>query len=326
MTVDVIPGVVAERMFPNERMPLVLQPATRDGDPIAMAELHKDWLRAKLIDHGALLLRGFDVGSVAGFDRVTRVISDERAEYRYRSTPRTSLGDGIYTATEYPADREIPLHNENAYQRTWPLRLAFCCVTPAPTGGETPIADMKRVNAAIGSDILDMFEARRVRYTRHYHPGVDLSWQDVFQTSDRGEVGRYCDANDIACEWIDEDTLKTAQVCQGTARHPVTGERVFFNQAHLFHVSSLGREMAAMMVEAFGSDRLPRNASYGDGGEIAAEHLDTILGAFRSESVAFRWQANDVLLVDNMQVAHGRNRFTGQRKVIAALLDPYSAA
>lgn len=62
-------------------------------------------------------------------------------EYTYRLTPRTKLGGKIYTATEYPADQFIPLHNENAYAETWTQKIMFFCVIQEKTGGETPIAD-----------------------------------------------------------------------------------------------------------------------------------------------------------------------------------------
>ena len=35
----------------------------------------------------------------------------------------------------------------------------------------------------------------------------------------------------------------------------------------------------------------------------------------------FVWERGDVLLLDNMQFAHGRNRFSGSRKVVAALVN-----
>lgn len=307
----------------GERLPLVLEPTLSSASLVDLLDEHKETLKSKLLEHGGLLFRGFGQQSVEQFDRCIDALSRNRVEYTYRSTPRSALGKGIYTATEYPPEREIPLHNENAYQRSWPLNLAFACVTPAATGGETPIADMRRVTAAIGANLLDAFESRRVRYIRHYHPSFDLSWQDVFQTDDRAVVAEYCGANGISHEWLGA-TLRTVQVCQGTAEHPVTGERVFFNQAHLFHVSGLGAEMSKLMMEVFGADELPRRATYGDGQEISLADLDRIQSAFRSSAVTFSWNAGDVLLLDNMQVAHGRRPFTGERSILATLLDQYS--
>jgi hypothetical protein len=74
----------------------------------------------------------------------------------------------------------------------------------------------------------------------------------------------------------------------------------------------------------FGADRLPRHVTYGDGKEIAPEDLEHVRATFRRYQVSFPWQPGDVLLLDNMQVAHGRRPFRGQRKVLTALLDARS--
>jgi hypothetical protein len=260
------------------------------------------------------------VHNIEDFDGFVGAIGPERLDYVYGSTPRTSIGDRIFTATEYPPAQEIPLHNENSFQREWPLKLALCCLTPAISGGETPIADMRTVTAAIGTALLERLEARRVRYVRHYHPHVDVPWQKVFRTDDPAVVASYCDVHEIAYEWLAGDILRTTQVSQGTALHPVTGERVFFNQAHLFHNSSVGDAGARAMLKVFGPDRLPRQTYYGDAGEFTAEELATIRTAFQRASWSFPWQAGDVLLLDNMRFAHGRRPFKGARKVIVALL------
>jgi hypothetical protein len=97
---------------------------------------------------------------------------------------------------------------------------------------------------------------------------------------------------------------------------------LWFNQAHLFHVSSLGSEFAEDMIDIFGLEGLPRNAVYGDGEAIASKDLELIRAAFAKEAVAFSWQKNDVLLVDNMQVAHGRRSYVGTRTVLVAMSDP----
>jgi alpha-ketoglutarate-dependent taurine dioxygenase len=245
-------------------------------------------------------------------------------EYIYKSTPRTHVYRDVFTATEYPAQLEIPLHCENAYQHTWPLWISFCCLTAATGGGgQTPIADMRKVTAAIAPDVVDRFAQLGVKYIRHYRAHVDLPWQEVFKTNDRKEVARYCDENDIRHEWLENEVLRTEQVCQGLAKHPATGEQIFFNQAHLFHVSSLGPNVAADMVRFFGRERLPRNATFGDGQEISAQDLESVRAAFNSAAVDWDWQTGDVVVLDNMQYAHGRRAYSGERRVLASLLRPY---
>jgi alpha-ketoglutarate-dependent taurine dioxygenase len=152
---------------------------------------------------------------------------------------------------------------------------------------------------------------------------MDVPWQKSFQTDDRAEVERICHERGIECDWLAGDVLRTSQACQGTLRHPATGERFFFNQAHLFHVSALGGATAAMLRQ-FGLDRLPRHAFFGDGGEIPTADLEAVRKAFQAEAIAFPWQAGDVILADNLQVAHGRRPFRGQRKVVVALLEGHT--
>lgn len=112
-----------------------------------------------------------------------------------------------------------------------------------------------------------------------------------------------------------------AQICQASARHPRTGEEVWFNQAHLFHVSSLGPDMRDSLLAEFGEANLPRNSYYGDGTRIEDSVLDEIRGVYREEEVAFAWQQADILMLDNMLAAHGRRPFKGPRKVVVGMAE-----
>ncbi|MEV0303092.1 TauD/TfdA family dioxygenase [Streptomyces prasinus] len=303
--------------------PVVLTPSGTRDLPEALAE-HREEAETRLTEHGAVLFRGFDMTTAEDFAGFGRAVSAARLDYTYRSTPRSTVTDGVFTTTEYPADQEIALHCENAYQRTWPLKLAFFCQTPATTGGETPLADLRKVTAALAPDLLDRFETRGVRYVRHYRPHIDLPWQTVFQTDSRQGVAAYCVAHGIDHTWLDDTVLRTAQTSQGVAYHPRTGERVHFNQAHLFHGSNLPAETARALTSLYGSDGLPRNATYGDGTPLATEDLVAVRAAFATAQVTFPWERGDVLLVDNMRMSHGRRPYTGPRKVLATLMDSYA--
>jgi hypothetical protein len=310
-----------ERLLGGPAAPLLIEAQRRAPDLAELVRRQREYWDGRLLERGALLFRGFGACSMQLFDRLIGAWTADRLDCVFGSTPRQAVGDRIFTATEYPAALEIPLHNEDAYQRQWPLKIAFCCLQPAMSGGETPIADMRLVGRALGEELLDIFEARGVKYVRHYHAGIDMPWQQVFGTDDRAALARICTEYAIEHHWLPDQTLRTAQNCQGTARHPVTGERVFFNQAHLFHVSSLGPELSRSMMGLFGTDRLPRQAYFGDGEEIPATCLARIRAAFQQASCAFPWAQGDVLLLDNMRYAHGRRPFKGARRVLAALME-----
>ena len=308
----VLPGVVRASDHPGTLLELLADDAQD--------------VQAALLTHGALLFRGFGVDGVDAFGRIVDAISTERMTYDYGSTPRTQLGGDLYTATEYPNTLEIPLHNECAYQSVWPQMLVFCCVQAAATGGCTPLADMEVVQSKLDPEVVSMFESRGVRYVRHYRPYIDVPWQSVFQTQSKDELSAICESNDIEATWLEDDLLRTVQNCQGVTQHPATGKPVFFNQAHLFHISSHPKDAAQALIEAFTEERLPRASYFGDGGRISDEIMNHVRESFRSSAVAFPWEEGDVLLVDNMRAAHGREPFTGERKVLASLLNPASAA
>jgi alpha-ketoglutarate-dependent taurine dioxygenase len=279
-----------------------------------------------LAEHGAVLLRGFEVGGLEPFSRLIHVLGGEPEEYTYRSTPRTELGGGVYTSTEYPADKSIPFHNENSYTGAWPLKLFFYCEVPSPEGGATPIADSARVYDRIPAELRERFARKRVMYVRNYGEGVDLPWTEVFQTDDRAEVEAFCASHGIELEWKGDDRLRTRQVCQAVARHPRNGKMLWFNQAHLFHVSALDAEVGEALLEALGEENLPRNTFYGDGTPIDPADLELIRQAYAQEEVSFPWQREDVLLLDNMSVAHARHPYRGDRKIRVGMTEPFDAS
>jgi hypothetical protein len=305
----------------GRRMPFLIESDGQSGTIGDYVASQRESILERLTAHGAILFRGFNTASAEAFGEFIQQLDFRPLDYIYRSTPRTRQGKGFYTATEYPADREIPMHNENSYQRIWPRKLAFCCIKPAERGGATPLADMREVQRRLDPSIIEKFKRLGVRYDRTFHKRVDLSWQEVFQTDQAEEVEAFCESNDIAYQWLAGGVLKTSQVNPGVTRHPVLQEDFLFNQAHLFHPSALGDDTLNFMLEAFGRDRLPRNALYGNGEEIEPDVLQAIRLAFDAAAVDVLWQAGDIALIDNIQVAHGRRTYQGERKLLASLLE-----
>jgi len=216
------------------------------------------------------------------------------------------------------------LHTEMSYARKWPRLVAFQCLVPPAEGGQTPIADMRKVSQKIGTDLIEEFAARNVCYVRNYGLGVDLTWQEAFRAEDRQSVDRLAEEQGISLEWISEDRLRSTQVCQGAILHPITQEKIWFNQAHLFHISNLSSEHRHAIEKLFSYSDLPRNATFGDGKIIPDSEMDVVRDAFWESKQLFDWQSGDALILDNLQFAHGRMPFSGNRKVVVAMGGEYA--
>jgi alpha-ketoglutarate-dependent taurine dioxygenase len=304
--------------------PLVVQPVADGVNLPGWASGNLQFIKTELAKHGAILFRGFDVESVSQFQRLVNSISPELMDYYERTVQRTEVEDKIYTASEYAADHPIPFHNEYSFAHVWPMKLWFYCDTPAPQGGESTVADCREVFNLVTPETREKFAQKGVMYVRNYGDGLDLSWQEVFQTKEKEVVEKYCQDAHIEVEWKNNNRLRTRQIRQGIAHHPTTGEPVWFNQATLFHVTSLDPVTRKSLLTIFKSEEnLPRHAFYGDGTTIEESAIEDINQAYRQALVQLPLQKGDIMVIDNMLVAHGRSPFKGLRKLLVAMAEPF---
>jgi acyl carrier protein/alpha-ketoglutarate-dependent taurine dioxygenase/NRPS condensation-like uncharacterized protein len=310
-------------LHPGSHWPLLIEPNTHGVDLATWLTASTGRVRNALSKHGAVMFRNFGINSVETFERAVVTFTPDLMKYTERSTPRSLVTGNIYTSTEYPADQRIPMHNENSYSHKWPRKLWFYCFQPAQQGGETPLADSRLVYQRMDPAIRARFEEKQVMYLRNFRQGLGLSWQESFQTDDPAEVERHCASVGMEWEWVSATHLRTRHVRPATARHPESGEPVWFNQANLFQMSGAEPDLQAAMGRLFSDDDVPRGARYGDGSRIAPEDLRAINEAYQSSTILIPWRHGDVVLVDNMLVAHGREPYQGARKVVVALAEPF---
>jgi alpha-ketoglutarate-dependent taurine dioxygenase len=300
---------------------LLLTPAIGDLDLTQWARSNREYIRGLLLRHGALLFRNFNVSSPSEFRQIALAISGRLLNYNEPSSPRTEIDERIYTSTDYPADQWIQLHNEMSYTMNWPTKVFFYCLKPAERGGETPLAYSRKVFESLNAKIKETFIKKKVMYVRNFDNALGLSWQRVFQSKDQSAVESYCQSVGIEFQWKEGGGLHTRQVCPAVTAHPGANDIVWFNQAHAFHKATLDPVTRQLLLEEFSEDSLPRNAYYGDGSRIDDSIIEEIREVYRRNSFSFTWQAGDLLILDNIAVAHGRAPFLGPRKVLVALAE-----
>lgn len=320
------PTNLIKTSFLEERgsYPLVINPENNDVDLVNWAKSSRKWIEKRLSEHGAILFRNFKVNEIKQFEDLVAATSEGSIEYNERAAVRQSVGNKVYTSTVYPADQSIPLHHEMSYSHNYPAKIWFYCSIPAISLGATPIADDRLVYKLIPPRIKQIFEEKKVMYVRNYGEGLDLSWQEVFQTHSRSAVEEYCRASQMLCEWREGDKLRTKAIRRATIIHPKTGDKIWFNHAHLFHHSNIQTEVRDLLLQQYSEDELPRNAMFGDGSLIETSVLDEIRQIYNECSVRFDWQKGDILMVDNFLSSHGREPFTGKRETLVAMAEIHS--
>jgi alpha-ketoglutarate-dependent taurine dioxygenase len=338
---------VIKHFLPNHSAPLVISPAaTSEEAPLDeivlwIADERKD-LKKDLQHTGAILFRGFKkIWGAEAFEAVVSAISPVPSTDEGSTSPRTRVGKRTYTSTDIPAFVPIELHQERSFHREFPDGIAFFCDLTPKKGGETPIADMRAVYRALPIDVITRFEQKGIRLQRKL-PAVNLTgnkairtWQETFETNSQSEVERIVAELGWQHQWhqsylyLDSYVEINNPVLPPSIRHPITNERVWFNQAHVMHNSNFlywakryggfklwGTALLAPVLTQF----FYYHHIHGDGSEIANADLDAIRQAVSSQEIRFPWQQCDVLLLDNILMAHGRCRFQGKRRILVSLM------
>ena len=309
----------------QHQLPLAYEAEGHEGSPQFLAEFinTSTELNQQLLKFGAILFRGFQIDSEEGFEALVRAIVPEKMAYVDGNSPRTDLGKGVYTSTEFPPEAFISLHNELSYAHEWPQKLYFCCVKAAEHGGETPLADSRKLLETLPSDLVDRFQRKNVKYIRNLHGGngPGVSWQKTYKTDNQDQVSELLTKEHASYRWNNNGSLYVEQVRDAIQSHPVTEEALWFNQADQFHASGLGEELyeAMKLMYAGQEEAMPQHCFHGDGTPILEEDLDLVRDTTRELYVKVKWEQGDFLIVDNMLVSHGRMPFEGTRRVLVSM-------
>lgn len=305
----------------GKTLPLILEPAADHVDLAEWARNNRAQLEEKLYKHGGILYRGFELKSPEDFEKVAGAICRELFA-EYGDLPREGVAGKVYTSTPYPNDKSILYHAESSHLHSWPRKINFFCVKVASEGGCTPIVDLRVVYQKLDPTIRQKFEEKGLMYVRNFSPGVDVPWQRFFHTENKSVVEAECTKARMKYEWTHNgENLRVGQVCPAVAQHPLTGEKTFFNQVQLHHVYCLDPAVREALLSIFSREDLPRHVYFGDGSEIEDSIMEHLGEVYEKNAVRFQWQPGDMVTLDNMLVAHARDPFVGERKILVALGD-----
>ena len=320
MTVSAAVSTLHAGLEPGKPPLLRVEPGV---DAARWAAEHRQELCAFVADHGSLLVRGLGLRDAARAEAVFRQLGDLTLETE-AFAPRGHYAQGVYTASKWPPNQPMCMHHELSYALAVPRLMLFACVAPPAAGGATPVADAAAVPEALPPDLVDRFERQGWLLIRNYNDDIGASFADAFGTDDRNAIESYCRAHDIRFEWQDGGgggggALRTWQRRRAIVPHPLTRRLCWFNQIAFLSEWTMAPELRDYLVDVYGADRLLFNTAFGNGAPIGADVVQVINEVYEAHTVREPWQAGDLLVVDNVRAAHGREPFEGPREVVVAL-------
>lgn len=282
---------------------------------------NSDLITQQLAKSGAILFRGFPVDSAEAFDTFSNAFGYPNFTYKesLSNAVRINFTPRVFTANEAPKDVEIYLHNEMAQTPIYPDKIFFFCLTPAETGGESPICRSDILYNALhkaNPELADTFEEKGVKYTT-VMPGEDnpesgqgRSWKSTLSVETKLDAEAKLSRLDYSWQWLDDGSLQATTGKLPAVRTLECGRKAFFNQLIAAYMGWSG-------VREHHQDTL----TFGDSSEIPKAWLELIYEISEQCIFDIPWQANDVALVDNNLAMHGRRPYSGnlKRQVLVSL-------
>jgi alpha-ketoglutarate-dependent taurine dioxygenase len=301
--------------------PPVLQ-AGAPGDAAGWAAEHRDALRAVVVEHGAVLVRGLGLRDVAQSGAVFQALTTGLMAETEAFAPRTQHSPGVYSSTTWPPNQPMCMHHELSYTIEPPGLMLFGCLTAPAAGGATAVADGTTVLGALPADLVDRFDREGWLLVRNYNDDIGASVAEAFGTEDRGTVESWCRAHAVEFEWQPDGGLRTRQRRPAVVRHPVTGQRCWFNQVAFLNEWTLAPEVREYLVDFYGEDGLPFTTRFGNGDPVGEDVVALLNGVYETHTAREPWQDGDLMLVDNIRTAHSREAYEGAREVVVGMAEP----
>jgi hypothetical protein len=305
----------------------------------------------KLLDqYGAILFRGFEVENGNQFQQVLEILNIKlESVYHFGSAHRVRITDKVFTSSEAPPDTIIAPHNELNMVPWRPNILAFFCQVQPDIYGETPIINTEKLFNSLSPSLQHKIANYPQRFVR-YVPNHLLEL--VFEGLSREEITKLLTEQKFDFYWEEDGSLNFECSYTTLFSHPRTSKLCFclsivdclvsrewyrnISQRYPFRKRLYYSLLPAKFYQKF-QQRLTSAATVVDGSQKRTSTLDayflnsngqptTMMEAEAKElgkaewknASIFPWKQGDILLIDNLQVAHSRLNTGGKRKILTA--------
>lgn len=282
--------------------------------------------------HGGIVLRGFPISEAAHFGALAGLFPSFEGNYLGGVAPRARIGGQVMESTRLDKHVKLRLHSEMAYMQDFPARIAFFCRKAAEVGGETIVADLRGLLLALPEKLRHKVEMLGVITVRNFAPPsreldssvahMDLrSWNIAFESDEPAVVEEICKTKGLVVTWNEDKSLTVVNQTPATVVHPTTGQRLYRANLHSYTSTSVNEGMdAGLMERVRASQKRPSGTFLGNGEPLSADELASFDSYIEAHTLAWPWKNGDVMILDNLEMWHGRNPYEGSREVQVVML------
>lgn len=340
----------------GRELPFVIEANTKRACLRRYLSHHSEWVLEQVTTHGAVLFRGFRVGSEKEFEDAILGVSGMRAMSSYflhwedmRSVTEGtecvfSTNDLYKTGGSWFIDG---VHTENYYNVDVPRFVSFFCKTPSWVGGETGLIDMREVYANLPAILQEHLERQTyevrsfpvsavadgyavsldtaLRLCRQVgmeirEDGAKDVYAILFKPSVFDQAGSLSPALTVNVS-LEIPGLPTAVVAN--FRHRYSGFRWLLHRFAWDHprlvrfIRNWRHGSTAKASTTFDSDARV-------GSVFSTEDVQHVARSISQHYYPCSWQRGDVLIIDNTQIAHTGMPGHGPRLLRVLLTNPMS--
>ncbi|GEM_PF-2938554 len=339
----------------EKELPLVIEPV-KEKSFGALTELvrdNSDWFNQQRDTYGAILFRGFEVENGTQFESILELLKIKLASYyHFGSAQRVRITDKVFTSSEASPDLILMPHNELNMVPVRPNILAFFCQIQPALYGETPIINTEKIFNGLSSS----FQYQLANFPQKYVRFVPENLLDiVFEKLSREEITEMLQNGGFNFHWEPDGSLyfecsyiplfthpRTGKVClglstfdclatrewyQSIAQRYQLGKRLYYKwlPSKLYKILEQ-RRTVKVTVEDNSQQRSSRLNTYfvneeGKSFKLREAQASELGKTEWKNAVVFPWKQGDILVIDNLQVAHGRLNTREPRKILTAFGD-----
>ncbi len=336
----------------EKELPLVIEPVKEKSFAVLKALLKESaqWFNKQLDTYGAILFRGFEVEGAEQFQKALELLNIElESVYHFGSAHRVRITEKVFTSSEAPPDVIIAPHNELNMVPVRPGVLAFFCQVQPDLYGETPIINTEKLFYDLSPSLqhkIGNFPQQFVRYVPNH------LLEMVFEDLSPEEITKLLQEQGFDFNWEEDGSIsfecsyiplfshpRTSRLCFGLSIvdclvsrewYRNIGQRYSFKQrlyynllpAKLYKNIQQRATTTATVVDGSQKRTSTLNAYFlnkdGQSTNMTEAEAKELGQAEWKNAVIFQWKQGDILVIDNLQVAHSRLNTKLKRKILTA--------